>query len=186
MNDLEYARQPLLDALAQAFALYGWPEITGRLFGLLYLEAGVLSQDELGERLGVSKATVSTNVRSLEILHLVHRARGSEETESSGGRPRVYYQAERDFLKVAQELLRHNARRELELMERGLSESQQRLQPLTESPDSALAQQALIDLESIRKLDGYKRWGRSMLWMVQSVTRMQQFVSSFWAGETGN
>jgi DNA-binding transcriptional regulator GbsR (MarR family) len=43
----------------------GGPRISGRLFGLLIVEGRPLSLQEMAERLGVSKASVSTNARLL-------------------------------------------------------------------------------------------------------------------------
>jgi len=185
---IQHARQPVIDAIAQAFTLYGWPEITGRLFAQLFLDGFPRSQDELAELVGMSKATVSTNLRSLEALHLVHRvASPMESSNDSGGRPRVYYQAERDFMKVAQELLHHNARREIELVSRGVDESRRRLAELATQSDStgsdALHATIQDDLSAMDKLQGYRRWGQRLLWMLQSAERMQRFVTGFWSAK---
>ena len=177
---IEEARRPLMDALAQAFAVYGWPEILGRLFGQIYLLDRPVSQDELCERLRVSKASVSTNLRTLENLHLVHRVAGPG-SDNSSGRPRVYFKAERDFMKVVQELLRHNARREIEVMNRGLDESRARLETLRNSPQVEVAAQAERDLAAVATFDGYRRWANRILWLVQSGERMQNFLSDLWA-----
>lgn len=185
---IQHARQPLIDAIAQAFTLYGWPEISGRLFAQLFLDGFPRSQDELAELVAMSKATVSTNLRSLEALHLVHRvASPLESSNDSGGRPRVYFQAERNFMKVAQELLRHNARREIELVRRGVDESRHRLTMLAAQSDSTgsdvLRSTIQDDLDAIDKLQGYQRWGQRLLWMLQSAERMQRFVTGFWRAD---
>lgn len=52
---------------------HGFARIAGRLIGLLLLEPGPLSLDELAELLQVSKASVSTNARLLEQLGIVER-----------------------------------------------------------------------------------------------------------------
>lgn len=174
---LDAAREPLIDALARTFALYGWPEATGRIYGLLAFADEPLSQDDLAERLGVSKATVNTNIRSLESLHFVYRVSGAE-SESVGGRPRLFYQAERDFRKVVQELLHHNVNREVELMSRGIEESKHRLQLLGEMTNGALHGQAARDLEFVGQFEGYLRLGRTVRWLVQSAERFQGFLTS--------
>lgn len=51
----------------------GLPRIAGRLIGLLLLEGGAFSLDELAERLQVSKASVSTNARILERIGVIER-----------------------------------------------------------------------------------------------------------------
>ena len=174
---LDTAREPLIDALARTFALYGWPEATGRIYGTLAFADEPLSQDDLAERLGVSKATVNTHIRSLESLHFVYRVEGSSG-DTSGGRPRLFYRAERDFKKVVQELLHHNVNREVELMSRGIEESKRRLQLLGETANGSLHGQAARDLEFVAQFEGYLRLGRTVRWLVQSAERFQGFLNS--------
>jgi DNA-binding MarR family transcriptional regulator len=63
----------------------GFPRIAGRIIGVLLLAEGPYSLDELAEVLQVSKASVSTNARSLERIGLVERS-------SEPGDRRDYYQ----------------------------------------------------------------------------------------------
>lgn len=183
MNDsleaLAHARQPLLNALAQMFTLYGWPEVAGRIYGLLRLEDDPLSLDEISDYLGVSKATASTYVRMLESLYIVQRVRGSQSSDGAGGRPRAYFDAERDPTKVIRELMRHSARREMEIMKRGIGESRARLQSLNAAlaGDPELMEDAATDLEALEGFDVYLGWGQLMLWMVESDERMQQLIA---------
>jgi len=174
---LDAARQPLIDSLGQTFALYGWPEAMGRIYGLLAFADKPLSQDELAEHLGVSKATINTNIRALESLHFVYRVE-NDSSESAGGRPRLFYRAERDFKKVVQELLHHNVNREVELMSRGIEESKRRLQLLDETTNGALNGQVDKDLDVIGQFEGYLRLGRTVRWLVQSAERFQGFLAS--------
>lgn len=51
----------------------GFPRIAGRLFGLLLLTPGELSLDDIAERLGVSKASVSNDARRLTQMGFVER-----------------------------------------------------------------------------------------------------------------
>ena len=174
---LDNAREPLIDALARTFAVYGWSEVMGRIYGLLAFADAPLSQDDLAEKLGVSKATVNTNVRTLESLHFVYRVE-SGLSDTSGGRPRLFYRAERDFKKVIQELLHHNVQREVELMAQGIDESRRRLQLLGEKTNGANGGQVAKDLELVAQFDGYLRLGRTIRWLVQSAERFQGFLSS--------
>jgi DNA-binding transcriptional regulator GbsR (MarR family) len=51
----------------------GAPRTSGRMLGLLMLAPGELSIDEIADRLKVSRASVSTNARSLEGYRVVER-----------------------------------------------------------------------------------------------------------------
>jgi DNA-binding transcriptional regulator GbsR (MarR family) len=176
------AQRPVIAAMAQAFSLYGWPEVMGRIYGLLVMHNAPLTQDQLCSHLGVSKATVSTNLRNLETLHFVHRV-GTSNSASSGGRPRIFYEAEKDFMKVMQELLHQNVRREVELMDHGLADSKQRLLVLSQTSNEAVAQKARENLQTLERFENYLRMGRRILWLVQSVERMQHYLSSLWRPE---
>ncbi|HEY0971020.1 MAG TPA: MarR family transcriptional regulator [Gemmatimonadales bacterium] len=51
----------------------GLPRIAGRLFGFLFLQSEECSLDEMAAALGVSKASVSTDIRRLEQMGFVER-----------------------------------------------------------------------------------------------------------------
>lgn len=51
----------------------GLPRISGRIFGLLILEAGPFTLKEISERLQVSRASVSTNARLLAKTGVIER-----------------------------------------------------------------------------------------------------------------
>lgn len=51
----------------------GLSRIAGRIMGLMVLEGGPLSFAEIGERLDVSRASVSTNTRFLERVGVIER-----------------------------------------------------------------------------------------------------------------
>ncbi|RME82489.1 MAG: HTH domain-containing protein [Caldilineae bacterium] len=174
-NALDYATRPLFDAMAQIFALYGWPEVAGRLYAALFLNGSPLSLDDLAERQGVSKATVSNSLRILETLHLAHRVPASPS--GSGGRPRLYYQAEANLMKAIQELIRYNARKETELAGQGIAETRSRLTALLDqNGDPDTMAQAQSYLETLHKFDSYLKWGQRVLWLVDSVERMGRFM----------
>ncbi len=173
-TDLAAAQAPLIDALAQTFALYGWSETMGRIYGLLLFAEAPLSQDELSALLGVSKATVNTGLRSLETLHFVHRV--GKITGEGGGRPRLFYEAEPDFKKVFQELLHQNVEREVAFMSQGVEETRRRLEHLQQN-GGADATRAAAALQVVHGLEGYLRLGRGLLWLVQSMERLQRLLS---------
>ncbi|UCD58413.1 MAG: hypothetical protein JSV16_04670 [Candidatus Hydrogenedentota bacterium] len=63
---VEDVRNDFIDTLGEASERYGMTRLAGLLEGLLYLSREPLSLDDMAERLEVSKASVSTNVRVLE------------------------------------------------------------------------------------------------------------------------
>lgn len=79
----------------------GFPRIAGRIFGLLLLSEDCRSLDDLAAELGVSKGSVSTNARLLEL-------RGVLERNSRPSDRRDYYRVPPDLFSqtMAQRLAR--------------------------------------------------------------------------------
>ncbi|HEU4648052.1 MAG TPA: MarR family transcriptional regulator [Gemmatimonadales bacterium] len=84
------ATADFVERVALFFEDEGFSRIAGRIFGRLLLSAEPLSLDALAEELAVSKASVSTETRTLEHRGLLERV----------GRPgdrKVYYQVGADL-----------------------------------------------------------------------------------------
>ena len=78
-------------------------QLQGRIFGLLYLQAGSLSLDDIVEELGQSKGNVSINIRGLVDWHLVRRV-------PVPGSRKDHYEAASDFWRVMQEIMERRFR----------------------------------------------------------------------------
>jgi DNA-binding transcriptional regulator GbsR (MarR family) len=72
----------------------GFPRIAGRLFGFLLVSPEPRSLDDLADRLGVTKASISVNARMLEQKGVVERA-------SVAGDRRDYYRIAEDVVERA-------------------------------------------------------------------------------------
>ena len=121
-NDLQIVHDSMLDGLGQLADYFGFSTVMGQLFGTLLLSAEPLSLDDMTARLGMSKASVSTNMRSLERMGMVRQV----WVRGGSGR-RKYYQAETDFWQIFSNIL---SGRELSDVERALAvmeENRQRI-----------------------------------------------------------
>lgn len=94
----------------------------GAIYGAIYLSPAPLSLDEIVEQVGVSKGAVSTNVRQLERLNMVHK-------HIRIGERKDYYSAETDFWKMIRGILQ----------QREQSEFDKALSTVTESLEMAAA-----------------------------------------------
>ena len=72
-NDLQIVHDSMLDGLGQLADSFGFNKVMGQLYGTLLLSAEPLSLDDMMGRLGISKASVSTNMRSLEHMGMVRQ-----------------------------------------------------------------------------------------------------------------
>src|SRR5512142_765744 len=87
-----------IEALSQISRFWGFPRGVGAVFGVLYLAPDPLSLDDIVKRSGLTKGAVSTDVRALARMGLVHRS-------SRIGDRRDYYVAETDFYKAIRSIL---------------------------------------------------------------------------------
>ena len=98
---LDPADEEFVERVGRFFEGDAAPRTSGRMLGLLLLAPDELSIDDIAERLRVSRASVSTNARSLETLGVVERV------SHLGDR--------RDFYRIAPDLehtlLRHRMER---------------------------------------------------------------------------
>ena len=71
---IDKARERIIEAIAQNIHLYGLVPSAGRQFGTMFFQNEPLTLDDMTEKLGMSKTSMSTSVRALSELKLVERA----------------------------------------------------------------------------------------------------------------
>lgn len=91
-------KQDFISGLSNISGFWGFPKGMGAIFAVLYLSPGSLSLDELVTRTGLTKGAISTNVRGLARLGLVHSA-------AQLGNRKDYYIAETDFYRAVRAIL---------------------------------------------------------------------------------
>lgn len=143
-GDVDEAREAVIEAIAATFELYGLQRSNGWLYGILYFAEGPLSLDELVERSGYAKSTVSTAMTTLERYYMVRRR------SIPGEGKRVFFEAERDWWRVVDEFVQTEGRRELSTMTRALDTAEQRL-------EESDGERAETDLERVRQLKQFYR-----------------------------
>ncbi len=116
MSQIEEAKANTILGLSHISNFWGFSKGMGAIFGVLYLSPNALSLDELVEQVGITKGAVSTNVRQLERLGLVHK-------KVVMGERKDYYEAETDFWKVVKGILREREKSEFDRAIRTVSDS---------------------------------------------------------------
>lgn len=89
----------IVEGLGQLASYFGFSKVMGQLFGALMLSPDPLSLDDLMNLLGISKASVSTNMRTLEHMGIVREVWVKDDR-------RKYYRAERDFWRILTNILK--------------------------------------------------------------------------------
>jgi HTH-type transcriptional regulator, glycine betaine synthesis regulator len=125
---LHVVHDSMLDGLGQLADYFGFSKVMGQLYGSLLLSAKPLSLDDMMERLDISKASVSMNMRSLEHMGMVRQV----WVRGGSGR-RKYYEAETDFWKIISNLL---SGREMRDVERAISIMEQHSEKLSHSKET--------------------------------------------------
>ncbi len=127
-SKINAAHQHFVQGMSRISNFWGFSKAMGAIYGAIYLSPEPVSLDELVEQVSVSKGAVSTNVRQLERLNMVHR-------HLQVGDRKDYYTAETDFWKIIKSIL---AQREQHEFDKALS-------TVTESLE--MASQAEEDIE---------------------------------------
>jgi DNA-binding transcriptional regulator GbsR (MarR family) len=132
-SQLPVARQHFIQGLSRISQFWGFPKAMGAIFGALYLSPNPLSLDELVEQVAVTKGAVSTNVRSLERLGMVHK-------QIVIGERKDFYFAETDFWKIVKTVLREREKGEFDRALRSIDESLEMVEQQVDTENPELAQ----------------------------------------------
>lgn len=160
---LEKARSLIAEAFVQVYSLYGLPDVLGRIYGVLFFADHPLGLDEIAGELGVSKATISVNIRILEGV-------GSVRKVWLKGSRRDYYEAERDFTRVLTEAIKNKLEKEVEITSAALSKSKKLLTELKEVPDERLSRKAKFFYQNIENLEKqYEQSNRILSAIIEAV-----------------
>ena len=98
-TELEEIKANFTQGLSQISQFWGLPKSMGAIFAVLYLSPTALSLDEIVAETNFTKGAISTSVRTLARMGLVHR-------QSKLGDRKDYYIAESDFYKVVRSILK--------------------------------------------------------------------------------
>lgn len=104
---VEDIRNELIDHIGEKAERFGLPRIAGQMEGLLLLSEGRLSLDDIADRLEVSKASVSTNIRLLERWKVVRRVYNRGDRKN-------YYEIAGDLWEIETEVISTIVKDELE------------------------------------------------------------------------
>jgi DNA-binding transcriptional regulator GbsR (MarR family) len=163
-ESLAEARSTVIEALVQVYSLYGLSDVLGRIYGVLFFADHPLGLEEIAGELGVSKATVSVNVRILEGV-------GSVRKVWRKGSRRDYYEAERDFTRMMTEALEKKMRREIEITSVAIARSKELLAGVEKSADRQTTERAQMYLQFIQSLERMYRQSDRIVAAIAEIIR---------------
>jgi DNA-binding transcriptional regulator GbsR (MarR family) len=118
---LTTAQEKFIQGVSRISNFWGFPKAMGAIYGAIYLSPKALCLDDLVEQVGVTKGAVSTNVRQLERLGMIHR-------HVVIGDRKDFYSAETDFWKIVKGILREREKPEFDTALRSVNESLEMVQ----------------------------------------------------------
>lgn len=155
---LKAVRDDLLDGLGQLSDYFGFSKVMGQLYTTVLLSPEPLSLDDFVERLDISKASVSTNLRTLEHLGIVRRVFSSDRSDR-----RKYYEAETDFWQIITNVLSGREMRDVERAITSLDENAALIQERMKTMSPEDRELAVLYLERIEQIEALFRFAQLML-----------------------
>jgi DNA-binding transcriptional regulator GbsR (MarR family) len=123
-------KQEFTEGLSQISRFWGFPKGMGAIFAVLYLSPGPLALDEIVAQTGLTKGAVSTEVRTLARMGLVHRSSKMADRKD-------YYEAENDFYKSIRSIMKERQNSEFDRAIRAVSDTLAQLEAGAVTGDKA-------------------------------------------------
>ena len=143
-DDLPQIKQTFVEGLSSISQFWGLPKGMGAIFAVLYLAPNPLSLDEIVVQAGLTKGSISTNVRALSRMGLIHPV-------NRLGDRKDYYEAETDFYRAIRAILKERQNSEFD---RAVDSVKLTLEKLETGSAHADPERAFI-IERVRALNSF-------------------------------
>lgn len=152
-DELEKARERVIEAISQNMNLYGVTPSIGRLWGLLYFQNEPMTLDEMKNELGMSKTSMSTSVRTLMDLHMVDKV-------WKKGIRKDLYEVEEDWYQTFIDFFTIKWRNGITINVSAIEKSLQELNNLLERPSISEELKEIVnrDIEKLHQALEYYDW----------------------------
>ena len=141
-QDLPQIKQGFVEGLSSISQFWGFPKGMGAIFAVLYLSAAPLSLDEIVEQAGLTKGSISTNVRALSRMGLIRPV-------TRFGDRKDYYEAETDFYKAVRSILKERQNSEFDRAVESVKITLQELESGEADPERSFL------IERVRSLNSF-------------------------------
>ncbi|MFC7319647.1 choline uptake/conversion transcriptional regulator CudC [Halobacillus campisalis] len=158
----EQAKALVIDSIAETMDLYGVTRSAGNLYGTMYF-GNDMTLDEMREKLGMSKPSMSTGVKKLQDYNIV------KQTFRKGTR-RQTFAAEKDFFQFFANFFAKKWLREARINLDAIHKAQQELDQLleNESVDGNLREEALLTYRQMEDSKPYYYWLQKLVASIES------------------
>jgi DNA-binding transcriptional regulator GbsR (MarR family) len=143
-DEIAQIKQDFIEGLSGISQFWGLPKGMGAIFAVLYLASNPLSLDEIVEQTGLTKGSISTSVRSLSRMGLIHPVMRIGDRKD-------YYEAETDFYRSIRAILKERQSNEFD---RAVASVQQTLEKLESGSGESNPERAFLT-ERVRALKDF-------------------------------
>ncbi|MBU8791320.1 choline uptake/conversion transcriptional regulator CudC [Oceanobacillus caeni] len=149
---LEYAQDQVIEAISETMDLYGVTPAAGRIYATMYFK-DQMNLDEMREELGMSKPSMSTNVRKLQQIEMVKK-------RFQRGTRKHTYAAEKDFFHSFMAYFCQMWEREVKLNMEAIAKAEKLLLEIyeDESISNDIRNEAKKDYDLLNQSKVYYRW----------------------------
>lgn len=149
---LEYAQDQVIEAISETMDLYGVTPAAGRIYATMYFK-DQMNLDEMREELGMSKPSMSTNVRKLQQIEMVKK-------KFQRGTRKHTYAAEKDFFHSFMAYFCQMWEREVKLNMEAIAKAEILLLEIyeDESISNDIRNEAKKDYDLLNQSKVYYRW----------------------------
>ncbi|MFB4165147.1 GbsR/MarR family transcriptional regulator [Alteribacillus sp. JSM 102045] len=161
-KSINNAKDLVVDSIAETMDLYGVTRSVGTLYGTMYLE-GDMTLDEMREKLGMSKPSMSTGVKKLQEFNVV------KKTFRRGKRKQTYV-AEKDFFRFFTNFFTQKWEREVKLNLNSIREAQAQLSQLLvdNNISDEIKEEAEETYQTLEKSKAYYNWLEKLTETIES------------------
>lgn len=156
-------RDRVIDTLGEVASSWGLNEVVGRIYGALFFSDDPLGLDDIAHRLGISKATVSLNIPTLENLHMIRRIWRK-------GERRRFYEAERDFSRIVGTMINTIIRQEVSVVSLTASQTMEDLDRVITNSRGPAREAAERDRARMENVVKFVTMAQGLMEMVSAVT----------------
>jgi len=150
---IEKSRQRVIESIGKNMDLYGVTLSVGYLYGNMFFRDTPVTLDEMAAIMGLSKTSVSTGMRTLQDLKMIHKVWGK-------GSRKDLYEVEPDWHQTFVDFFSIKWRKSIEMNRHALERSMKEMKRLLEEyPDNELLADLLhSDIEKIHTAIQYYDW----------------------------
>lgn len=162
MEKLELAKDIVIEAISETMDLYGVTPAAGRIYATMYFKEQ-MNLDEMREELGMSKPSMSTNIRKLQQIEMVKK-------KFQRGTRKHTYVAEKDFFHSFMAYFCQMWEREVKMNMEAVLESEKIFQEIYEDaslPDE-LREDAKEYYDLLNQSKVYYRWVEKLVHSIRS------------------